>query len=149
MSLGLTIVLDIVIGVLTILFGMNIFNLISCFKVTIPFTNQLIEDGIIDPVVKTQLILSSLIGHLTTFIIYNGIILFLAYLARPSGFIVYCVAAMLKVFLFKPTKDKYTIGSYTMAMYANKHSVCMDMDKFNEKYGFIYYDFLKQSLDID
>jgi len=126
------VVIDIIIAIVAIFAIQGIFLLINFFKFELPFTNEMISKGIIQQSTKAQLLTVELVSCLLTFIIGNGLCLVGAYFTRPSGFIVYGVVALIVLLFFRPTKDRYIMSDYNIKRYVNRHSVCMDMDKFKE-----------------
>lgn len=126
------VVINIIIAIVSIFAIQGIFLLINFFKFELPFTNEMISKGIIQQSAKAQLLTVELVSCLLTFIIGNGLCLVGAYFTRPSGFIVYGAVVLIVLLFFRPTKDRYTTSDYNVKRYVNRHSVCMDMDKFNE-----------------
>jgi len=134
------VVIDIIIAIVAIFAIQGIFLLINFFKFELPFTNEMISKGIIQQSTKAQLLTVELVSCLLTFIIGNGLCLVGAYFTRPSGFIVYGVVALIVLLFFRlivllffrPTKDRYIMSDYNIKRYVNRHSACMDMDKFKE-----------------
>lgn len=126
------VIVDIIIAIVALFSVSGIFLIINFFNFELPFTNEMISKGIIKPKVKTQLLAVELVSCLLTFIIGNCLCLVGAYFTRPSGFIVYGIVALINLFFFRPTKDRYTRSHYNIDRYIRNHSVCMDMEKLNE-----------------
>lgn len=126
------IIIDIIIAVVTLFSIQSIFLIIRFFNFELPFTNEMISKGIIEPTTKTQLLGVELFSDLFTFILANGLCLVGAYFTKPSGFIVYGVVALIMLLFFNPTKDRYTKSEYNIKRYVRRHFVCMDMEKYNE-----------------
>jgi hypothetical protein len=126
------VIIDVIIAVIAVISAQGVFLIINFFKFIIPFTNEMISKGIIKQTIKIQLLAVELSSCLLTFIIGNGLCLVGAYFTRPSGFIVYGIVTLIMLLFFRPTKDRYTKSFYNINEYIRQHSICMDMDKFNE-----------------
>ena len=104
------------------------------FLFELPFTNKMVDMGVIKKDIKLQLLIVDLLSNLTIVIVGNGVCLIAAYFIRPSGYVVYCIVAITMLLLFKPSKYEYTLSSVNIKKYVLKHSICMDMSRFNMLY---------------
>ena len=117
----------------------SVWLLVRYFRFEKPFTNEMIRLGIIDQKIKIQLLGVSLFSDLFMFVILSCLCILGANYTRPIGFYVYGIVFVLSLLLFHPTKDRYTWSPYSVMNYAQKHSVCMDMDLFNSFGDSLFY----------
>lgn len=126
------VVIDIVIAIIIFLFGSSGFwMLVNHYKFFVPFSNTMGEQGVFDKRTGKQLIMVDKISCIITVAFVYGIALLGAFIARPSGFIVFGASIILSFIFFKPSRDRYTWSSYNIREYVKKHSNRMDMEKFN------------------
>ena len=110
----------------------SIWLFINYFGFEKPFTELMIISGVIDKKDKAQLLTSKLFGIIMTFLFLTSPCCFLAHLIRPTGYYAYAGAVVLSFLIFRPTRDRYTFSDHNIEKYVSCHSICMDMEKFEQ-----------------
>lgn len=123
------VLIDIIIFILAAFNGILSYQIVKFFKFDIPFTNEMIDKGVIKAELKSQLLFTTMFGILFTFILILIACIVGAYFSGISGYIVLLIGFLAGVIGIPPTKDRYTRSLYTINGYIDAHSICMDMDK--------------------
>lgn len=126
------VIIDILIALFCI-FGMSgIWLIVKHHRFVVPFTDKMIEQGVIEPSMRKQLLFSDGFSSYFTAIALNALCILGAYFARPSGIIVYLAFIVISLLFFRPSPDRYSWGPLNIEEYVRLHSVCMDKEKFDE-----------------
>lgn len=124
------VVIDIIVAVVTFFASSSVWEIVRFFSFVVPFTNSMIEQGVIVESNKKQLLFVDGFSSLFFIVLANGLCILGAYFARPSGFIVYFAVLLIMLLFFKPSKDRYSWSAYNILQYVNRHGIIMDMEKF-------------------
>ena len=123
---------NIVIGICSFVAYISIWQIVKLVKFVIPFTDEMIELGIISPSSRGQLLFVKTVGASFLHVIAQVVGGIGVYINFPAGIKVYAIVAIATLLLLHPSKDRYTRSSYTINEYIREHSICMDLEKMKE-----------------
>lgn len=132
MSTVWIIIIDILIAILCF-FGMSgVWLVVKHHRFVVPFTDKMIEQGVIEPSMRKQLLFTEGFSSYFTTITIHALCIVGAYFARPSGIIVYLAFIVISLLFFRPSYDRYSWSPLNIEKYVRLHSVCMDKEKFDK-----------------
>lgn len=146
-NIFLIIIINIFIIFIGSLSTQSIWLLIRNFYFDIPFSHKMISLGIIDSKLKNQLITVEWLSSFLMLIILSGLCVLGAFLTAPIGWIVYISTIVFFLLFLRPKREYYTWSDLNITKYAKRHSICMDMDKFNDYIDEIANQIVQSILD--